>query len=101
MTEFFKPVVVTANNLLDGQVVYLSNHHQWRGALKTALIVETQEQAEQLLAKAQSQTEQIVGPYLIEVSCSVGGTPRPTHLREWIRVLGSSHHPEILEHQDI
>ncbi len=86
---------VTANDLLEGDVVYLTAAHGWSRALMDAAIAGSNEEAERLLAVAVPQEATVVGPYLIEISRNSDGTLEPVHYRERIRTLGPSNRPDL------
>ena len=83
------PVVVTANRLADGAVIYRTAAEQWTADLTAAVVVTTSEAAKALLAGAGAGTDavKIVDPYVAPVEL-VDGRPRPGNLRERIRAAG-------------
>jgi hypothetical protein len=83
------PVVVTANRLADGAVIYRTPGRQWSTELAAAAVVTTGEAAKALLADARADVVKIVDPYVAPVELS-GGRPRPGNLRERIRATGPS-----------
>ncbi len=87
--------VVTANHLLDGDVVYLTAGLGWSRELADAVIADTQEEADRLLAAAAGQEGEVVGPYLIDVARDADGRPEPLHYRERIRTRGPSNRPDL------
>ena len=86
---------VTANHLLDGDVVYLTVGLGWSRELADAVIADTQEEADRLLAAAAGQEAEVVGPYLIDVARDADGRPEPLHYRERIRTRGPSNRPDL------
>ena len=81
------PVVVTANRLADGAVIYRTSAEQWTTDLAAAAVVTTSEAAQALLAGARTDLLSIVDPYVAPVVLA-GGRPRPGNLRERIRAAG-------------
>ena len=81
------PVVVTANRLADGAVIYRSADGQWRTDLAAAAVVTTSEAAMALLAAARAEAVRIVDAYVAPVELA-DGRPRPGNLRERIRAAG-------------
>jgi methyl coenzyme M reductase alpha subunit len=81
------PVVVTANRLADGAVIYRAAGEQWTTDLATAAVVTTSEAAKALLAGAAADLVRIVDPYVAPVELA-DGRPRPGNLRERIRAAG-------------
>ena len=67
MAKPFEPKIVSANDLLMGDVVYLDRSGTWTRRLDAAAVAETPEAAEDLLAAAAAQPDQVVGPYLADV----------------------------------
>lgn len=88
MPREFKPQVVSANDLLEGDVVYLRDDGGWSRNIADASIADTSEAAHALLAKA-AQPDVVVGPYLLEVEPTPSG-PQPLHFRERFRLSGPS-----------
>ena len=79
------PVVVTANRLADGAVIYRTADG-WSTQLAAASVVTTSEAATALLAGARAEAR-IVDSYVAPVELGAGG-PRPGNLRERIRAAG-------------
>lgn len=84
------PQVVTANHLLEGDVIYLTAAREWTRKLKNAGVVDGSA-AEELLTFAEAQLNEVVGAYLFDVDVSTG-TPLPTHFREEFRTRGPSNY---------
>lgn len=80
---------VTANRLIDGEVVYLTANGTWSDWLKDAVIADGKEACEALLATALPDVaaQKIVEPYLFEVSVE-DGVIVPASVREKIRMAG-------------
>ncbi|MGR3715565.1 MAG: DUF2849 domain-containing protein [Thermohalobaculum sp.] len=88
MAKEFKPVVVTANDLIEGDSVFLGACGWVRDIAEARVALTTDEAA--VLEQAGIEGEDgniVVGPYLIEVSVATG-TPVPLLRREQIRVSG-------------
>jgi len=81
--------IISANDLLDGHVVYLTANGGWTGEPGNAVIAENAEDASILLATAEAQQALIVGPYLVDIEPGLG-TPEPVLFREKLRVTGPS-----------
>ena len=82
------PVVITANRLADGAVVYRSADGQWTTRLEQAVVVRTAPAASELLAAAAADDVGAVGPYVAPVELRPDGEIRPGNLREAIRQTG-------------
>ena len=67
MARIKAPVVITANDLLSGEVVYLDASHRWSAELSAAKVFTTIEEAESELAAAFDEAA-VVGAYLAEVT---------------------------------
>jgi hypothetical protein len=80
------PVVITANSLADGGVLWWTGSG-WSRALKDAAVVTTADDALVLLADAEAEPK-AVGAYVAPVVMDADGAPQPGNLREQIRVLG-------------
>ena len=81
------PVVVTANRLGDGAVIYRAELGGWSTNLEAAAIVHNAQDAKKLLAAASAEDLEAVGPYIAPVD-TAGGRVMPGNLREQIRVGG-------------
>ena len=81
--------VITANRLLDGRVVFLTEAGLWAGNVASAEVYADPVAAEAGIAAAQKSvaTGEVVDPYAISVSID-GGRVTPTLLRERIRADG-------------
>jgi hypothetical protein len=82
------PVVVTANRLGDGAVVYCTADRNWTTLLDEAAIVTTAVTATELLKAAAADDVGAVGAYIAPVALEADGTVRPGNLRERIRLNG-------------
>ena len=82
------PVVVTANRVVDGAVVYRRADGGWTTKLDSAAIVTNAANAQALMAAAMADDLRAVGPYVAPVKLSPGGAVRPGNLRELIRLGG-------------
>ncbi len=97
MAKEFKPVVVTANDLIDGYSVFLSTQG-WVRDVARAWVAHDVEAAEELEADglAGETANIVVGPYLVEVLLATGA-PVPVLRREQIRADGMPTVPVGLE----
>ena len=86
MARIKTPVVVTANCLRGGEVVYLDANDAWVRALQDAVCFDDIEDAEAALTRTASEAE-VIGSYLASVSTSANGVT-PVHYREAIRHQG-------------
>jgi len=82
------PVVVTANRLGDGAVVYRRTNGGWSTTLDDAAILTSAAAARDLLAAANADGGSAVGAYLAPVTLAADGAVRPGNLRELIRAGG-------------
>ena len=89
MARIKAPVVITANDLSTGEVVYLDPAHRWSPELSAAKVFNALNEAEGELAVAFSEAV-VVGAYLAEVSNDTAVTPR--HYRESFRHTGPSNY---------
>ena len=87
MTKYLRPKIVSANDLLDGDVVYLDAAGAWTRALRDATVAETPDAADQLQILA-DQPDKVIGPYLLDVTIDDDGLPFPSHFREKFRDRG-------------
>ncbi|QFT96261.1 hypothetical protein FIU85_03010 [Roseovarius sp. THAF8] len=91
MPREFTPKVVTANALLEGDVVYQTADDRWSRHLSEAELISDEALAKLRLAQAEGQPELVVGPYLADAKPSDDG-PQPTHFREEFRRTGPSNY---------
>jgi hypothetical protein len=90
MPKPFEPKVVTANALLEGDVIY-QTPFGWTRHLEEAEVLTDEAHADLRLIEASAQTGQVVGAYLANVTLD-GATPRPAHFREAFRAKGPSNY---------
>ncbi|MFK5979173.1 MAG: DUF2849 domain-containing protein, partial [Rhizobiaceae bacterium] len=77
MARKFTPKVVTANQLLDGDVIYLTKDGNWSRIHASAHLLINEEDANQWLAKAETQHNVLVGAYLADAIQDDNGNPTP------------------------
>ena len=82
------PVVITANRLGDGAVVYRSANRTWTTELDAASVVTTAPAATELLTAALTDKLNVVDAYVAPVEITPDQRVRPGNLREWIRCNG-------------
>lgn len=82
-------IVVTANRLLDGEVVWLGEHSDWVEDLSRAKLLEDREDVAAAMRFAQRSVadRDVVEPYEMNVVLC-DGCLRPQRLRERIRAAG-------------
>ena len=86
------PQVVTANDLFEGDVIYLTTEGGWTRQHSDAAVAHEPDEAARLLAIAQAQPERIVGAYLANAAIDDDGRPQPIHFREAFRTRGPSNY---------
>lgn len=91
MPKAFTPKVVTASDLLDGDVIYQTEQDCWSRALADAEVLTDEADAQLRLLRAQRQTDVLVGAYLADVRVGADG-PEPVHFREDFRRKGPSNY---------
>lgn len=91
MSRRFTPKVVTANHLIEGDVVYLSRDDAWVRDLHQAELIEDEAHADLRLLHALQQPQTVVGAYLADAKPGPDG-PQPTHFREAFRATGPSNY---------
>ena len=94
MARKFTPKVVTANDLLEGDVIYMSANGDWVRALEDAKLYVEESEANEALANAHKQVDKLVGAYLADAQMDAKGDPEPVHFREAFRATGPSNHPD-------
>ncbi|AUM75203.1 DUF2849 domain-containing protein [Paracoccus jeotgali] len=100
MARIFEPVVISANDLFDGRVIYLSPADQWVGSLCQAELITDEARAKDRLADALALSDRAVGVFLAPARPGPDGRPEPGHLRETFRAAGPSNyfHGKQAEH---
>jgi len=86
----FQSKVLTANDLIKGDVVYMSDDAHWVRAFADARLFTDHDAANAALARAETQQDQIVSAFLTNARLGQNGTPEPTHMRERFRASGPS-----------
>ncbi|MGB3554585.1 MAG: DUF2849 domain-containing protein [Jannaschia sp.] len=94
----FVPKVVTANRLLEGDVVYLAADDRWVTDLPSAEAIEDEAVAEARLLDAMAQADRVVGAYLADIRLGPDG-PEPIHFREAFRASGPTNYPHGKAHE--
>jgi len=86
--------VVTASDLLLGDVIYQTANDTWTRQLSQAELIDDEAHAQLRLLDASRQQKSIVGPYLADVSPGHPGQPSPAamHFREEFRATGPSNY---------
>ncbi|MYM55739.1 DUF2849 domain-containing protein [Thalassovita mangrovi] len=91
MARPFTPKVITANALLNGDVVYFTANDDWSPMLCDAEVIEDEAHAQLRLLEAERQQAQAVGVYMADVINGPDG-PEPAHFRENFRRSGPSNY---------
>ncbi|MCE5972868.1 DUF2849 domain-containing protein [Sinirhodobacter sp. WL0062] len=91
MSRKFTPKVVTANDLREGCVIYMTETGSWSMYHHEAELIEDEAIAELRLLKALGQGDRIVGAYLADAKAGPKG-PEPIHFREVFRTRGPSNY---------
>ncbi|SEM88869.1 Protein of unknown function [Gemmobacter aquatilis] len=87
----FTPKVVTANALIEGDVVYLTADGRWSRHHHEAELLDDEAHAQLRLLHGMSQRNVVVGAYLADAKAGPNG-PEPTHFREVFRTRGPSNY---------
>lgn len=91
MARAYTPKVVTANALIEGDVVYLTADDVWSRNHAEAELIEDEAHAQLRLLKADRQRDRVVGAYLADARMGEHG-PEPIHFREAFRTRGPSNY---------
>lgn len=91
MARPFTPKVLTANRLLEGDVVYATHDGRWALQMSDAALFTDEAAANAALAEASAIPHILVGAYLADAQL-VDGAPAPTHFREEFRRTGPSNY---------
>ena len=90
MSKSFTPKVVTANDLLKGDVIY-QTANGWTRDLANAEILTDEAHADLRLIEGSQQIADVVGVYLMDIALD-GTAPQTTHFREAFRAKGPSNY---------
>jgi Protein of unknown function (DUF2849) len=90
------PVILLANDLLDGDVVFFA-HGGWTRDPALAEIARDDAAAGRLeqAAAAALAANTVVDAYLVDVTLDAGGRATPSHFRERFKMLGPSIRPDL------
>ncbi|MCK0094801.1 DUF2849 domain-containing protein [Yoonia sp. F2084L] len=91
MPRSFSPKVITANALLEGDAVWLTEANTWTRDISEAELLTDEAHADLRLLEAQSRVDEIAGAYLADAKAGEAG-PEPTHFREAFRTRGPSNY---------
>ena len=91
MPRTFIPKVVTANALLEGDAVWLTEDNTWTRDMAKAELLTDEAHADLRLLEAQARVDEIAGAYLADAKAGENG-PEPTHFREEFRTRGPSNY---------
>lgn len=91
MSRAFTPKVVTANRLLQGDAVWLTEDDLWSPDMAQAELIDDEAHGQIRLLFAQGQPDIVVGAYMADAKPSASG-PTPTHFREAFRTRGPSNY---------
>lgn len=102
MARVFTPKVLTANDLLLGDVIYWDHANRWTRVHSEAYLFTDKAEADAALVKALEDVNRIVGPYLADAKAGPDG-PEPVHFREAFRTRGPSNyaHGKQVESQHV
>ena len=83
--------VITANHLLNGNVVCLNSQFDWVNSLSDAKVFTNETSFEEAIVNANSQQHEVVGVYSINIDL-LNETITPKHFREQFRNKGPSNY---------
>ena len=86
------PQVITASDLLKGDVIYLTADDHWTRQLSQAELITDEAHGQLRLIDAQRQQSTVVGAYLADVTADQPA-PVAAHFREAFRATGPSNYP--------
>jgi hypothetical protein len=91
MPRPFTPKIITANALIEGDVIYLSPTHDWVRDLQSAQVFHDETSTDAALRHAVGQSNVAVGVYATDIAVE-NGVLRTTHFREEFRKTGPSNY---------
>ncbi|MBJ3762217.1 DUF2849 domain-containing protein [Maribius pontilimi] len=89
MSREYTPKVITANHLMLGDAIWLTEDDTWSRDIARAELLTDEAHADMRMLFAKGQPQIAVGPYLAEAEQGALG-PVPVHLREVFRTRGPS-----------
>ncbi|MCF6327950.1 MAG: DUF2849 domain-containing protein [Devosiaceae bacterium] len=92
MARAFVTKIVTANDLLVGDAVYLTSSNLWSRDFHEAKICLNEDEATRLLDSTNFHQHHIVGAYLADVAARDGRPVELLHFREKFRTKGPSNY---------
>jgi hypothetical protein len=92
MSKRFTPKVVSANRLLEGDAVWLTEDDRWTQDMAEAELIEDEAVAQLRLLSAKAQPAVVVGAELVDAVAGADGWPVPTHFREAFRTNGPTNY---------
>ncbi len=81
---------ITANDLISGEVVYLTERGAWSRHFADATVFLEADLCANQLAKIERSEPMIVGPYAVAVKAAQDQFAMPAHFREAFRATGPS-----------
>lgn len=95
------PVILVANDLLEGDVLFAAAHG-WTRDPRAAKIAHDEATAQELerFAADEYARSKIVDPYLVDVEVTPEGFAQPRHYRERLRTLGPSNRTDLGKQAD-
>ena len=84
MPRPFTPKVITANALIEGDVIWLTADGSWTRQMAQAEVLTDEAHAQLRLLEAEGRQAEAVGAYLADVEVTPAG-PAPAHFRERFR----------------
>lgn len=90
MKQVVTATVITANDLLSGEVVYLTKSGQWSPNHSDAILIDDISTGNERLDEIQNLDMSVVGPYLADAARSGDDASTPIHFREVFRTKGPS-----------
>ena len=88
MEADFCPQIVTANDLMNGDTVYLDTANDWVRDHRNARVAGGSECAQTMLRTALEAASGVVGPRLIDVDLDSRSVAYPRDFRERARIVG-------------
>lgn len=83
--------LISANDLLEGGVVYLTEKSEWSRSLSSARIIKDKETAAELLADIEKNQTFVVSPFSVNACLSLSGDLTLPHFRDRYRESGPTH----------
>jgi len=87
--------LISANELLSGDVIYLTSTGDWSRSLSDALCVDDKSAVASKVQQLEAEQNRVLGPILVEARVNPDGTLALQHFRDRFRESGPTHRSDL------